>query len=254
VAFVLLSSVVTFILCLGSINSGKALMSGVVKHKIVLDAGHGGVDAGATGKQTGVKESELNLMIVKKLEKYLLDAGFEVVLTRSTDAGLYGIATKNLKRKDMEKRREIIEKENPSMVISVHLNKYSLPSRRGAQVFYKEGVENSKILAESIQNFFNQLEESTREFNALKGDYFLLNCSSAPSVIAECGFLSNLEEEKLLITEEYQNKIAYAVMCGVVKSINEVRKNKPNLVKTLDNIDFHEIKWGKKRLFIQVGN
>ena len=200
-------------------------MSGVVKHKIVLDAGHGGVDAGATGKQTGVKESELNLMIVKKLEKYLVDAGFEVVLTRSTDAGLYGIATKNLKRKDMEKRREIIEKENPSMVISVHLNKYSLPSRRGAQVFYKEGVENSKILAESIQNCFNQLEESTREFNALKGDYFLLNCSSAPSVIAECGFLSNLEEEKLLITEEYQNKIAYSIFKGVVNYYAETTIN-----------------------------
>ena len=153
--------------------------------------------------------------MVKKLEKFLVDAGFFVVLTRSTDAGLYGIATSNLKRKDMEKRREIIRKTSPDLVVSIHMNKYSLASRRGAQVFYKKNDEFGKILAESIQYSFNQMEQAVRTCNALTGDYYILNCSEYPSVIAECGFLSNIEDECLLITEEYQEDIAYAIYKGI---------------------------------------
>ncbi len=218
---VLILTVVAFAFCLSSIKGGSALSSEQPKVKVVLDAGHGGVDGGVSGAKTGIKESVLNLSIVKKLEKYLIDAGFEVVLTRSTDAGLYGIATKNLKKKDMQKRREIILNAEPSVVVSVHLNKYSLSSRRGAQIFFKEGCLNGKILAESIQKAFNELPESTRAFSPLKGDYFLLNCSEYPSVIAECGFLSNPEEEALLITEEYQDTIAYTLFKGIVGYLAE---------------------------------
>ena len=84
-----------------------------VGYTIVIDAGHGGIDGGVSGVNTGVKESEINLAIVKKLESYIKGAGMSVVLTRSTDAGLYGVATKNLKRKDMQKRKEIILKAKP---------------------------------------------------------------------------------------------------------------------------------------------
>ena len=75
----------------------------------VISQDNGGVDGGVSGVKTGVKESELNLAVVKKLENYLKSAGLSVVLTRNTDAGLYGLATGNLKRKDMQKRKEIIE-------------------------------------------------------------------------------------------------------------------------------------------------
>ena len=125
----------------------------------------------------------------------------------------------------MQKRKEIIEKEEPSLVLSVHLNKYSLSSRKGAQVFYNEKSENSKILAESIQKAFNELPESKRDFSALKGDYYIINCTKYPSVIAECGFLSNPEEEAKLVTEEYQDVVAYTLFKGIVSYLAETSYN-----------------------------
>ncbi len=221
----LILTLITFIVCFGSLKSSSALSSEQPKTKVVLDAGHGGVDGGVSGVNTGIKESVINLSIVKKLERYLIDAGFNVVLTRSTDAGLYGIATKSLKKKDMQKRKEIIEKAEPSLVVSVHLNKYSLPSRKGAQVFYREDCENGKVLANCIQDAFNELPSSERNFSALKGDYYILNCTEYPSVIAECGFLSNPEEEAMLVTEEYQDEVAYTLFKGIVSYLAETSYN-----------------------------
>ena len=214
---VLLVTVITFVVCFSALSKtavGEASKNGI---KIVLDAGHGGVDAGVSGVNSKVKESELNLMITKRLANYLSDAGMSVVLTRSSQAGLYGVATKNLKRRDMEKRKSIIEKAKPNLVVSIHLNEFSVSSRRGAQVFYKKGDENGKLLANEIQASFNGIEESTRNFSALTGDYYILNCSSYPSVIAECGFLSNPKEEALLITNEYKNEVCYSMLLGVLE-------------------------------------
>ena len=224
IVITLLSTLVAFIICLNSLSISTLSDTSVNKVKIVLDAGHGGVDGGVTGIVTGTKESELNLVIVKKLEKLLVASGFNVVLTRSSDAGLYGVATGNLKRKDMLKRKEIIESAKPDLVVSIHLNKFSITTRRGAQVFFKQDDDNSKKLATSIQSFFNSLEESTREFNALKGDYYILNCTNYPSVIAECGFLSNPEEEKLLLTNEYQDKIVEALFKGITSYLLQIEK------------------------------
>ncbi len=222
---VLLVTLFAFILCIGAINSKPVGEASANKVKIVLDAGHGGVDGGVYGVLTGVKESELNLKVVKKLENYLISAGMSVTLTRNSDAGLYGAATKNLKKRDMQKRKEIIEDANPDLVVSVHMNKYSLSTRRGAQVFYKQNDEKGKILAQSIQNCFNNMEESSRQCSVLSGDYYILNCTNYPSVIAECGFLSNKDDEALLITEEYQDKVAYAIFKGIVGYLSETTFN-----------------------------
>lgn len=217
VAFVLISCILTSIFCFSAINKTSLGDAQYVKNKILLDAGHGGIDGGVSGVNTGVKESDLNLKVVKKLEKLFFSAGFEVVLTRSTDAGLYGVATKNRKRKDMQKRKEIIEESSPSVVISVHMNKFASSHRRGGQVFYKDESEQGKILADLIQKKFNKLSDSKRDFDSLKGDYYILNCTNYPSVICECGFLSNPEEEALLVTEEYQSQIAQAIFDGVLE-------------------------------------
>lgn len=211
----LISCLIAFIICVNSLGLSALSDTAVNKPKIVLDAGHGGIDGGVTGISSGVKESELNLILVKKLEKLLTSAGFNVVLTRSSDAGLYGVASGNLKRKDMLKRKEIINNAKPDLVVSIHLNKFSVSSRRGAQVFFREDSPEGKRLAISIQSYFNALEEATRSFDALKGDYYILNCSPYPSVIAECGFLSNPEEEKLLLTDSYQDKIVDAIFQGI---------------------------------------
>lgn len=220
IIFVLILTILTGTLCFTAISRTSSQAT-VRKYKIVLDAGHGGIDGGVVGILTGVKESELNLSIVKKLEDYCLNAGFSVVLTRKTQAGLYGLATSNLKRKDMQARKDIILKERPDLVVSVHLNKFSLTSRRGAQVFYREDSAQGKILAQSIQNSFNNMDEASRQSSPLSGDYYLLNCSDYPSVIAECGFLSNPEDEALLITEEYQSKVAYAIFKGIVEYLSQ---------------------------------
>ncbi len=218
---VLLVTALTFILCfeaLSRVPIGEASSSNI---KIVLDAGHGGIDGGVSGVKTKVKESEINLAVVKKLQKYLEDAGMSVVLTRNSAAGLYGIANKNLKKRDMQKRKEIIKKAEPHLVVSVHMNKYSTSSRRGAQVFYRKDSEQGKRLAISIQESFNNMKESVRKLSPLAGDYYILNCTDFPSVIAECGFLSNPEEEALLLTEEYQDSVAYAIFKGIVGYLSE---------------------------------
>lgn len=223
---VLLATVFAIVLCLGAIMLNPIGETSSDKIKVVLDAGHGGVDGGVSGVKTGVKESELNLKVVKKIESYLTSAGMSVTLTRNSDAGLYGIATKNLKRKDMEKRRDIIKSVKPDLVISVHMNKYSLTTRRGAQVFYKDGDESAKDLATCIQKSFNSMEQASRNCSILTGDYYILNCTEYTSVIAECGFLSNPEDEALLITEEYQDELAYNIFKGVVEYFAQATLNK----------------------------
>ncbi|MBR2498241.1 MAG: N-acetylmuramoyl-L-alanine amidase [Clostridia bacterium] len=205
-----------FVVCFSALSKKSVDQTSVNKIRIVLDAGHGGIDGGVCGVKTGVKESEINLKVVKSLEKYLISAGMGVTLTRNSDAGLYGMATSNLKKKDMQKRRDIIKSVEPHLVVSIHMNKYSLSTRRGAQVFYKAGDERAKLLASNIQTCFNEMEEAVRECSILTGDYYVLNCTEYPSVIAECGFLSNPEDEALLITKEYQDSIAYNVFKGIV--------------------------------------
>ena len=183
---------------------------------IVIDAGHGGIDAGVLGVNTSVKESDINLAIAKQLKGFFTDAGFNTVLTRKTNAGLYGLATKGFKMRDMKKRKEIIENCNADMVISIHQNSCPIPSRRGGQVFFDKGSECGKQLADCIQTALNGMEECVKKSTALVGDYYMLKCTKNPSVIVECGFLTNAEDEKLLSSTKYQKKIAYAIFKGAI--------------------------------------
>ncbi len=186
--------------------------------RIVLDAGHGGVDGGVSGRQTGARESDLNLAIVYKLKAELEGLGFEVALTRKTEAGLYDVATKGFKRRDMEKRREIIREQNPGMVLSIHQNYYPAQSTRGAQVFYDRENEGSHVLALGLQEKLNGLykEQNVKERKAASGEYFMLSCADCPSVIVECGFLSNPKDEALLQEEGWQKLLAQAISAGVL--------------------------------------
>ena len=183
---------------------------------VVIDAGHGGIDAGVRGINTDTKESDINLAISKYLRGYFSDAGFTVIMTRKTQGGLYGVSTKGFKMRDMKKRKEIIEESNADMVISVHQNFCPIPSRRGGTVFYDKDSECGKMLAASIQKSLNEMKECVRQYSPLVGDYYMLKCTQSPSVIVECGFLSNTEDEKLLVSESYQKSIAYAIFKGAV--------------------------------------
>lgn len=181
------------------------------KITIVIDAGHGGIDNGVLGVNTGVKESELNLDIAKKLKCNFQAGGINVKLTRSGEGGLYGLATKGFKKRDLAKRKEIIEKSGAVVVISIHINKCPYAYRRGVQFFYKIDSEKSRELAVDLQNQFNNLPDNVKKSEALAGDYYILNCTNKISVLAECGFLSNAEDEKLLLKDEYRAEIAYNI-------------------------------------------
>ena len=182
---------------------------------IVIDAGHGGVDAGVRGKISGEKESDINLSIAKHLKGYLSGAGFNAVMTRTTQGGLYGTSTKGFKMRDMKKRKQVIEESSADMVVSIHQNFCPLPSKRGSHVFFDKTSEAGKLLADSIQHSLNALNGADGN-TYLAGDYYMLKCTQNPSVIVECGFLSNSEDERLLCTDEYRKNVAYAVFRGIV--------------------------------------
>ena len=191
--------------------------------RIVLDAGHGGVDGGVVGKTTGVKESDLNLAVTFRLKEAFEDMGFAVTLTRKTDAGLYGTTAKGFKKRDMQKRKEIVENADPALVLSVHQNFYPSSTSRGAQVFYSKKREESKRLALALQSSLNALykTEGVKGRNASSGEYFMLECTSAPSVILECGFLSSPADEALLQSVAWQRKLAESVVAGVMAFLGD---------------------------------
>ncbi len=184
---------------------------------VVLDAGHGGIDGGAEGINSKVKESELNLKICFLLKELFENSNFKVVMTRSEDVGLYGDTSEGFKKRDLIKRVQIANASSANVFISVHLNTYKGKSRRGAQVFFKRGDLNSQSLADNIQTELNLLKESKRMYDAITGDYYLLNNVKCTSVIVECGFLSNPEEEKLLLSEDYRKQLANSIYKGSLR-------------------------------------
>ena len=141
-------------------------------------------------------------------------------MTRQDLNGLYDITSANKKKSDMEKRKEIILKSKANLVISIHMNSFPIRSSRGAQVFYKKGDVSSKALADSIQEIFVQTLPKARK-NSEIGDYYILNCSNIPSVIVECGFLSNADEERLLITEDYKNTVCGSIFVGILNYLSK---------------------------------
>lgn len=181
---------------------------------ILIDAGHGDPDGGAVGEITGVKESDLNLEYAKTLKSYFESMNYRVKLTRSTQ-----LALKQDKQEDMLKRKEIIENSTCDIFISIHMNKFSLPSSIGAQTFYKQDDEQSKILATNIQELLIKNIDDARKLT-LSGDYLVLNSANCPAVLVECGFLSNSKDEKRLQTKSFRENLCYQIFCGTIKFLN----------------------------------
>ena len=191
-------------------------------YTIVIDAGHGGPDPGSIGYKTKIYESEINLKISKMLQQKLEQSGINVVLTRTSSDALAEGRGKAFKKRDMEMRRDIIKNTRPNMVISVHQNSFTNHTLRGAQVFYDKTSEISKQIADMIQSeFLKTVEHSNKSISP--GNYYMLKCTAAPSVIVECGFLSHPEEEQLLQTEEHQNKITTAIAKGILNFISTIK-------------------------------
>lgn len=212
-------------LCVRALNGAGAVSRFDRGLKIVIDAGHGGIDGGVVGRKTGVKESDINLEMVYALQGVLEEMGFDVTLTRKTQAGLYDTTAKGFKKRDMEKRRVIINETKPDFVLSIHQNFYPASAYRGGQAFYPfskdEKVEDakSKRLAEVLQEKMNGLyaESGAKARKAMQGDFFILHCYDCPSVLLEGGFLSNAADEALLCQRAWREKFAQRIAAGLVE-------------------------------------
>ena len=186
-----------------------------VQYCVLIDAGHGGIDGGVVGYSGKTKESDLNLKYSMCLGEYFEGLNCKVVYTRSNENGLYSEFATNKKVDDMKKREQIIKDNKPDLVISIHQNGYVLPDQRGITAFYKINHNASRELANCIQNRFKEKLEYARS-EALEGDYYILNCSNTTSVLIECGFLTNPDDEILLTNIDYMNKVCHEIFSACV--------------------------------------
>ncbi len=224
ILFLALLVIVSFLIF--SLRPGEAAETAANAQAVILiDAGHGEPDGGATGAKTGALEKDINLAIAQKVCEKLESAGEAVLQTRETDSGLYTTENASIRQKkqeDMKKRAEMANSVGVSMLVSIHMNHFTDPKYSGPQVFYQKGSEDGKRLAEEIRLAI--LEDigphCTREIKPT-GDLYLLRQTKVPAVIVECGFLSNAEEESLLLDEAYRDKMAAAICKGILNFKNE---------------------------------
>lgn len=189
---------------------------------VVIDAGHGGADPGKVSAG-GALEKDINLEIAIKLQQFLEQEDVEVVLTRDSDAGLYDENASNKKVQDMKRRVELIESTRPVVTVSIHQNSYHEEYVHGAQTFYYANSEQSKELAEKIQQvLLNTIDRNNTRVAKANDSYYLLKKTSFPIVIVECGFLSNREEAQKLESDYYQEKLAWAIHMGILQYLNEI--------------------------------
>lgn len=185
-------------------------------YKVIIDAGHGGMDGGAQADD-GTVEKDLNLKIALKLASVLRLNGYEVLMTRTED-----VSTDNsssfYKKGDLQNRLKLMEENPDAIFVSIHLNKFTTSAASGAQVFYSQNAEISKELGQEIQQSIIELiqPENTRVIKKGTNSTYILKNATVPTVIVECGFISNKAELELLKNEEYQNKMSFAIAAGIM--------------------------------------
>ena len=211
------------LLLIGAIIASKGLSEYVTSEKVekgtktvVLDAGHGSEDPGKIGINNGL-EKDVNLKISKKVQKRLIEQGIHVVMTREDDDGFYNESKSNKKIADMKKRVALINETKPDIAVSIHQNSYHEESIKGAQVFYythsKEGERAATVMQEALKALDTNNKRQAKE----NSTYYMLKRTEVPTIIVECGFLSNAQEAEKLKNEEYQDKVAEAICAGIIK-------------------------------------
>lgn len=197
-----------------------------VLNRVLVDPPHGGADGGCSSAE-GVPEKGINLNILLKLRDILLLNGYEVEVTRDTDisihdSGIEGLA--NQKSSDMDNRLAVFNKYDNALCLSIHQNQFTQSQYRGAQMFYSATNPASEALARSLQGSFRTLlqPDNDREIKQCGKELFLCYFSENPTVMAECGFLSNPDEAAMLNTDEYQTKIALTLFSGISSYISGI--------------------------------
>lgn len=181
---------------------------------VVIDAGHGGVDGGTTSC-TGVLESTINLQIAEKLNDLFHLFGVQTVMVRTGDYSIHssGSSIAQIKISDLKERVKLVNNTDNAVLLSIHQNYYPDSRYSGAQVFYA-CTNNSNTLAEQMQHGFRMLDEKNKRMTKKADGIYLMQHIQCPGVLVECGFLSNPQEEALLRSSEYQNKLC-SVMAAV---------------------------------------
>ena len=189
---------------------------------IVIDAGHGGIDGGATSC-TGVLESQLNLEISLRLNDLLNFLGYKTEMIRTTDTSIYteGNTIAAQKVSDLKQRVKLVNSLDDALLISIHQNTFTDSKYAGAQVFYAKD-DISKALASTVQNRLIEIlnPQSNRKSKSSDGIYLMQNITK-PGILIECGFLTNPQEEALLRSKEYQQKLT----CVLATCISDYLQN-----------------------------
>ena len=180
---------------------------------VVLDAGHGGTDSGKVGIN-GVKEKDINLTITNSVKKILEKENIQVIMTRETDEQLA-----QSKVEDLKYRVSLMNEKKTSLAVSIHQNSYHEENVFGAQVFYYKTSTEGKKAAAVIQEALQEVNpENTKKIKA-NDTYYLLKRTEVPTIIVECGFLSNPEEAAKLTDAKYQKKMADAITKGIIACV-----------------------------------
>lgn len=226
VLIILLTVVFTFVSCLGInyILYDLVQISSNATHNrvnLVIDAGHGGLDAGTIGID-GTKEKDINLSIALILYDFAMVSGIPCFLVRDGDYLVYG-ETDDKSRSDLYNRLDYINSIDNSILISIHQNHFEDEKECGMQVWYSPNDEKSKIIADNILNVTktNLQSDNTRLNKRSDSSYYLLYKAQAPSVMVECGFMSNSEENEKLKNTLYQKQIAYSILIGFSQFLAE---------------------------------
>ena len=196
------------------------------KITVVLDAGHGGEDAGAIG-ENGVYEKDLNLAYARTLAAILRSAGVNVVETRTEDRLLY-TDEQNIKgyRKvyDLRNRLEISESYENAVFVSIHMNNFTDARYSGLQIYYSKNRSDSYGLAQALQDGVRASvdPENDRAVKAAGDNIYLLDRAENTAILIECGFLSNSEECEKLCSEDYRKQLCFVLACGMINYIEEI--------------------------------
>ena len=184
-------------------------------------AGHGGSDPGKVGN-SNILEKDINLSLALKLQKLLEKKNYKVYMTRNGDYNLAD-SKENEKRSDLSNRKQLIFENDPMAVISIHQNSYPSSDVHGAQVFYPQGSEKSKQLADHIQSaLIKGLDPNNHREAKANAEYYLFRDNPYPIVIVECGFLSNPEELRSLQDNNYQKKAVQCILDGIESYLADI--------------------------------
>ncbi len=188
----------------------------------MANSAHGGFDGGAVASD-GTVEKDINLNIALKLGEMLKLHGFDVIYTRTEDTGTEDNSQASIssrKKSDLTNRLNLMKRYPGSIYVSVHLNKFTSGSAKGAQVFYSPSFDKAKTISFSIQNSIKTILQPENERVIKQGtkSTFLLHNAYTPCIIVECGFLSNSAELIKLKDSEYQSQMAFSIFDGIIKS------------------------------------